>query len=196
VSAPRGFIEATALSPDIHKLALAGHPSWQKLIGWYYQPDALAEILRSGTTEEGPICQAYADREFGSEAEATAHFNQVVANAKKEAMQKFDRNNPAIDRILRNYENVTKNLGNGVAVSADGVTMLGDIGEGSNYYAGSMIFAYTWSNGSQSAPMPFALAVAWIRIKKQIVTLKVAYPFTAKSSILQANDALRTGCVW
>jgi len=189
---PQGFIEASALSPDIRNAAVAGHPSWQKLIGIYYQPDALAKILNIGTTEPSAICTAYVEREFDSETTAESHFKELVTNAKKDGARKFDRNDPAIDRILRNYESAVENenLRNGTSISVSGATVLGGIGEASNYYAGSLISTYTWSNGSQSSMMPFASAVAWIRMGKRIIKLSASYPFSGKQSILQANDTL------
>jgi hypothetical protein len=187
---PQGFIEASALSPNIRNAALAGHPSWQTLIGIYYQPDSLAKILNTGTTEPSAMCTAYVEREFASETKADSYFKELVANAKKDGAQKFDRNDPAIDRILSNYENAAKNIGNGTSIAVNGATVLGGIPEDTNYYAGTLISTYTWSNGSQSAMMPFATAVAWIRMGKQIVKLSATYPFTGKQSILQANDTL------
>jgi hypothetical protein len=187
---PQGFIEASTLSAIIRNAALAGHPSWQKLIGVYYEPDALAKILNTGTTEPTAICTAYVEREFASEAAADSDFKELVANAKNDGAQKFDGNDPAVARVLSNYENAAKGLGNGVSVSVSGATVLGGIGEGNNYYAGSFISAYTWSNGSQSAMMPFATAVAWIRMGTRIVKVSASYPFSDRQSIFEANDTL------
>jgi hypothetical protein len=101
---PQGFIEASTLSAIIRNAALAGHPSWQKLIGVYYEPDALAKILNTGTTEPTAICTAYVEREFASEAAADSDFKELVANAKNDGAQKFDGNDPAVARVLSNYE--------------------------------------------------------------------------------------------
>jgi hypothetical protein len=187
---PQGFIHASALSIDIRNEALAGHPAWQKLIGIYYQPDALAKILNTGTSEPTAICTAYIEAEFDSEASADKNFKELVANAKKDGAQKFDRNDPAIDRILSNYENPTKNLGGGTAIAVNGVTVLGATAETSSYYAGSMIATYTRSDSHQSAMMPFATAVAWMRVGTRIIKLSATYPFLGKASINEANDTM------
>jgi hypothetical protein len=190
VPSPQGFVEASALSPTIRRNALAGHLPSEKLIGIYYQPDALAEILRDGTTAPSPIYTAYVQREFESVSAADTYFRELVQNAKKDEKQKFDRNDPAIDRILNNYEKAAKGLGNGTTITVNGATTLGELSEGSNFYSGSLISAYQWSNGTQSAVMTFASAVAWMRLGTRVIKLSATYPFIGKQSIIEANGAL------
>jgi hypothetical protein len=187
---PQGFIESSALSVNIRNGALAGHPASQKLIGIYYPPNTLAKILNTGTSEPSAICTAYIDGEFDSEATADTHFKQLVINAKKDGAQKFDRSDPAIDRILKNFEDAATNLGTDTTITVNGATILGAIAETNTYYAGSMIATYTRSVDGQSAMMPFATAVAWMRIGPRIVKLSATYPFLGKASIIEANDTL------
>jgi hypothetical protein len=66
VPAPKGFIEASGLSTDIRNGALAGHPSSDKLIGVYYPPEVLAEILNGGHPEPAAFCRAHVIQELES----------------------------------------------------------------------------------------------------------------------------------
>lgn len=190
VPSPNGFIEASTLSAFIRNMAVAGQPASSKLIGAYYPPDALAEILSAGQTNPAAFCKANVLKEFGSVQAADDYLKQLVRNAKKEGGQRFDRNDAAVDRILKHYENAAKNVRDGVTITVNGSTVLGALAETDSYYASSAIFSYTSSDGQRTAIMPFAVAVVWMRIGKQVVTLLVAYPFLGKASILAANDTL------
>ena len=194
VPSPMGFIEGSALSAVIRDRAMAGHPASHKLIGQYFLPDALAEILKNRQTGLTAFCSAYIEREFSSDRAADDYFKELVKDLKKEGEQKFDRSNPAIDRILRRYEDAAKKSGGGITVKANGITVLGAIEETNSYYASALISSYTNSDGQRSAIMTFAIAVAWMRIGPRVLKLYVTYPFTGKASIGKANDAL-TGWV-
>ena len=193
VPSPEGFIEGSALSADIKKLGLAGQSPSGKLIGVYYQPDTLAKILKQGYyTEPAPFCQAQVQREFNSAEEARQNFKDLVTNAKKESTTKFDRNDPAIDRIWKHYEDAANNLARDEALSVNGATALGDLAETDTFYANSSIISYSLSDKQHTSTLPVASAFGWILIGRRILGISAIYPLVDKQSITVANDTLMT----
>lgn len=129
VPTPQGFIEASALSKNIERLAIAGQPDSVKLIGIYYEPDALSSLLNLGYAGTAPFCKALLQAEFSSAKKADEYLKRLVINAKKDATKKFDRENPEINRILKNYEDASKKLHPETKISAKGLTALGAIAD-------------------------------------------------------------------
>lgn len=187
---PAGFIEGSALSKNIKDWAVAGLSPNVKLIGMYYEPDTLSKILKIGYSEPAPFGKALVQFESKSTGEADRYLKNLVMNAKKEGSKSFDRNDPVIDRIVSNYEDAEKKINSNIAITANGVTLLGSIAETDTYYASSLITVFNWSDGTQTANLPFVSAVSWMRVGKQVIQLSMTYPFAGKQSILFANAAL------
>jgi hypothetical protein len=189
---PQGFIEASSLSEKIRTQALIGHPPSDKLIGVYYEPSALANILSAGSSNEPtPFCRAYLQGKFESSKDADDFLKRLIGNAKKESEQKFNRNdNDALDRILKRYEKAIRDKGVGETPKFTGATDLGELAETDTYYASTMIVAFAVSDGQRNGSIAFVAAVAWMRIENQIIQISATYPFLDKASILGANDTL------
>ena len=187
---PSGFIEASALAPFIRSMGMAGKPASYKLIGVYYQPDALAEILSAGRTITAAFCKANVEKEFESVESADDYLKRLIKNAKKESEKQFDRNDPAVDRISKHYEAAANNLRDDVTIAVNGMTVLGTLAETDSFYAASSISAYTVSDRQRNAIASLASAVVWMRIGKRVIKLSASYPFLGKASVLAANDTL------
>jgi hypothetical protein len=188
VPSPDGFIEASALSSSIKSQAMAGHLSSEKLIGVYFRPDDLANLLKSNESGALPMCRAYVMAELESEEAAEREFKAIAANAKREGQGRFDPNDPATSRILKRFEDAA-NRGNGEA-SVAGATVLGSLNDTDRSYASSVIAAYSVRSPQGAGTLVLANAVAWLRLRKQIIQLSATYRFDGQASITKANETL------
>ena len=186
---PAGFVESSSLVPGLKEQALLGHSAQTRLIGVYLLPDELAKIMR-GTP--GPItilCRAYLIDEFGSDDDAKASFDRMVASAKQEASTKFDLSDPGTRRIIQRYLDVTREA-EGTSVQISGAMILGSILETQDAFATSIIAAASVQTDYRQTPVPLATAVAWLRNRKQILELSDVAQFRGNESIATVNDIM------
>lgn len=190
IPVPSGFLEGSALSKDIKAMALSGQLPSVKLLGAYYPPDALAEILNKGYTAPSPFAKALIEREYASASEAKKGFRQLVENAKKEAGGPLNLDDPAVKRILKHYEDSSRNLSPEVGATVAGTTPLGTLKEDETTFAVSMLINFKWSDGASQVDMPFVAAIGWVLLGKQQLGVSVCYPFQGEASIRKTNEKL------
>lgn len=190
IPSPSDFIEGSSLSAYIKAIASAGLPPNSKLIGSYYQPDALSEILKTGYAAPSPFGKALIQFDGNSVSEADQYLKKLVMNAKRDESKTFDLNDPDIARILDGYKGATKKINPSIAISINGMVSLGSIAETDTYYARSLISVFDWTNGAQTVKLPFVSAVSWMRVGKQVIQFSMTYPFDGKESILATNATL------
>jgi hypothetical protein len=190
VPAPKGFIEASALSLTIRDTFSAPLRFPKRLVGVWYEPDAVADILNSGSTTNAAYYTAVLEKELETSQAAAVAMKDYSTTANNRAHQKFDLNDPATDKLVRFFEQAYKKGGNGVSLKIAGMTMLGAIAESPTFRADSMILVAQRSDESEL--MPYAMAVGLMQIGTQLVSLSAAHPFNSKASILKGNAMLLT----
>lgn len=190
VPPPAGFVEASGRSTEIRALARAGQPASVRLVGIYYEPNTLDEILKKGYTEPAAFCKALAPEISRSTEEAQKDFKQLVAGLKKEAGSRFDPSDPRIRRVLSKYERAARELDPGVSIKVDSQTFLGVLLEKETAFAFSAVASFARTDGQTKTQMPFAVATAFLRLGRQRLDLNVVFPYRDAASVTNANRKL------
>jgi hypothetical protein len=190
IPAPKGFIEASALSAKIKNTFSSSLNTHQHLLGVWYEPDVVARIVNSTLENQVIYYRAVLEMELESPQAASTELREYSKKANIGVGKPFDLDDPATIRLVREFEQWTKNTGNTVTGKLVGMTQLGSIAESSIFRADSAIFALQRSDASE--PTILAMTMGLIQIGKQLISLSVANPFTGKASILAANNMLLT----
>lgn len=184
IPAPVGFVEGSRLSDILKKRAMVGDPVSVKLLGAYFPPDVLAEVLNQGDDAPSiPYCVAKLQKTYRSIADAKKGFQQLRVNIKKDTL---DMNNPAVKNILEHYEKAATELSHENPVKVKGMVPVDTMIDSETVFASSMIVNFSGSEGD----LPLAVAGAWVLVGTQQVQLMVAYPFTSKADIETAKRVL------
>jgi hypothetical protein len=191
IPAPAGFVEASGLSEKLKQAALAGNLPPARLLGYYYQTNALAELLNLGYTKQPALfCKAVLKKDFTSISQAKQEFQTLVKNAKRETATTFDPNDSAIKRIFKHYEEASRDSDTGASHRVIGMSFLGMLVDKEASFAQSTLANLKFSDGQNEMEQPFVIALGFMRLGKKQISLGVAYPFNGESSVTSANRQL------
>jgi hypothetical protein len=186
IPTPVGFVEGSRLSDVIKKQVMAGDLVSVKLIGAYYPPDVLAEVLNHGNEALplSPFCVAKLQETYRSNADANEGFQHLKVNIKKDILS--DMNDPDVRRILEHYEKAVTELSPDTPVKIKGFVPVNTLIDSETVFAGTMIENINVSGED----LPMAAAYAFVLVGTQQVRVVVVYPFTSQADIETAKRAL------
>lgn len=186
IPAPAGFVEGSRVSDVLKKRAMVGDLVSVKLLGAYYPPDVLAEVLNHGNEAlpPSPFCVAKLQKMYQSNADANEGFQQLRVNIKKDLLS--DMNDPDVIKILEHYEKAATELSPDTPVKIKGMVPVDTLIDSETVFAGTAIENISVSGED----LPMAVAYAFVLLGTQQVRVVVVYPFTSKADIETAKGVL------
>lgn len=185
---PRGYVEVSSQSQEVLKIATAGMPPSQQLIGFYFTTNAAQQVISTGYASNSPFCKAVIYKSLGSDSEARRAFKDLLKSVKNEIPA--DRNQDEVNQVFQHYEEAAKKLNEGVEVKVLGVEFLGSFIETKNIYGFSMLASYARKENGHVFNMPLVLADVWMLGSKQILQFTVAFPLRSIDDVENSRNEL------